>query len=119
MGANIKGAGTNIIKIEGVKALKGCNYTIIPDRIEAGTYMVAAAMTNGDVYIENALSEHLKPVIAKLKEAGVFIQEEINGIPMIPNPKSEAWLICALKNNSYQHFLSKLMDITPTNIICK
>ena len=80
MGDNIKGAGTNIIKIEGVKALKGCNYTIIPDRIEAGTYMVAAAMTNGDVYIENALSEHLKPVIAKLKEAGVFIQEEINGI---------------------------------------
>lgn len=80
MGANIKGAGTNIIKIEGVKALKGCNYTIIPDRIEAGTYMVAAAMTNGDVYIENALSEHLKPIIAKLKEAGVFIQEEINGI---------------------------------------
>ena len=80
MGANIKGAGTNIIKIEGVKALKGCNYTIFPDRIEAGTYMVAAAMTNGDVYIENALSEHLKPVIAKLKEAGVFIQEEINGI---------------------------------------
>ena len=80
MGANIKGAGTNIIKIEGVKALKGCTYTIIPDRIEAGTYMVAAAMTNGDVYIENALSEHLKPVIAKLKEAGVFIQEEINGI---------------------------------------
>ena len=80
MGANIKGAGTNIIKIEGVKALKGCNYTIIPDRIEAGPYMVAAAMTNGDVYIENALSEHLKPVIAKLKEAGVFIQEEINGI---------------------------------------
>ena len=80
MGANIKVAGTNIIKIEGVKALKGCNYTIIPDRIEAGTYMVAAAMTNGDVYIENALSEHLKPVIAKLKEAGVFIQEEINGI---------------------------------------
>ena len=80
MGANIKGAGTNIIKIEGVKELKGCNYTIIPDRIEAGTYMVAAAMTNGDVYIENALSEHLKPVIAKLKEAGVFIQEEINGI---------------------------------------
>lgn len=55
MGANIKGAGTNIIKIEGVKALKGCNYTIIPDRIEAGTYMVTTAMTNGDVYIENAL----------------------------------------------------------------
>lgn len=80
MGANIRGAGTNVIKIEGVKKLTGCDYTIIPDRIEAGTYMVAAAMTRGDVYIENAISEHLKPVIAKLKEAGVQIIEDINGI---------------------------------------
>lgn len=80
MGANIRGAGTNVIKIEGVKELKGTNYTIIPDRIEAGTYMVAAAMTNGDVYIENALIEHLKPVVAKLKEAGVYIEEDINGV---------------------------------------
>ncbi|MEG6585110.1 UDP-N-acetylglucosamine 1-carboxyvinyltransferase [Dendrosporobacter sp. 1207_IL3150] len=80
MGANIRGAGTNVIKIEGVSELKGTNYTIIPDRIEAGTYMVAAAMTNGDVYIENALIEHLKPVVAKLKEAGVYIEEDINGV---------------------------------------
>ncbi len=80
MGANIRGAGTNVIKIEGVKKLCGCNYTIIPDRIEAGTYMVAAAMTGGDVYIENAISEHLKPVIAKLTEAGAEIIEEIKGI---------------------------------------
>jgi len=80
MGANIRGAGTNVIKIEGVSELKGTNYTIIPDRIEAGTYMVAAAMTNGDVYIENALIEHLKPVVAKLKEAGVHIEEDINGV---------------------------------------
>ena len=54
MGAKIRGAGTNVIKIDGVKRLGGANYTIIPDRIEAGTYMVAAAMTQGDVYIENA-----------------------------------------------------------------
>ena len=80
MGAKIRGAGTNVIKIEGVERLEGKNYTIIPDRIEAGTYMVAAAMTRGDVYIENAISEHLKPVIAKLKEAGVTIEEDINGI---------------------------------------
>lgn len=80
MGANIRGAGTNIIKIEGVSELKGRNYTVIPDRIEAGTYMVAAAMTGGDVWIENALTEHLKPVVAKLKEAGVNIQEEISGV---------------------------------------
>ena len=80
MGARIRGAGTNVIKIDGVKKLTGGNYTIIPDRIEAGTYMVAAAMTKGDVYIENAISEHLKPVIAKLKEAGVQIEEDVNGV---------------------------------------
>lgn len=80
MGAEIRGAGTNVIKINGVGKLVGRNYTIIPDRIEAGTYMVAAAMTKGDVYIEGAISEHLKPVIAKLKEAGVTIEENIDGI---------------------------------------
>ena len=80
MGAKIRGAGTNVIKINGVGKLVGRNYTIIPDRIEAGTYMVAAAMTKGDVYIEGAISEHLKPVIAKLKEAGVTIEENIDGI---------------------------------------
>jgi len=80
MGAKIRGAGTNVIKIDGVPQLTGAAYTVIPDRIEAGTYMVAAAMTRGDVYIENAISEHLKPVIAKLKEAGVKIEEDVDGI---------------------------------------
>ena len=80
MGAKIRGAGTNVIKIEGVPKLKGASYAVIPDRIEAGTYMVAAAMTKGDVYIENAISEHLKPVIAKLKEAGVGIEEDVDGV---------------------------------------
>ena len=80
MGAKIRGAGTNVIKIEGVPKLRGASYTVIPDRIEAGTYMVAAAMTRGDVYIENAISEHLKPVIAKLKEAGVSIEEDVDGV---------------------------------------
>jgi UDP-N-acetylglucosamine 1-carboxyvinyltransferase len=80
MGARVRGAGTNVIKIDGVDKLTGRDYTIIPDRIEAGTYMVAAAMTQGDVYIENAISEHLKPVIAKLKEAGVSIEEDVAGI---------------------------------------
>ncbi len=80
MGARIRGAGTNVIRIEGVKELKGCTHTVIPDRIEAGTYMVGAAITNGDVYIENALTEHLKPVVAKLKEAGVHIEEDVDGV---------------------------------------
>lgn len=80
MGAKIRGAGTNVIKVEGVKKLVAHDYTIIPDRIEAGTYMIAAAMTRGDVYIANAISEHIKPVIAKLKEAGVTVDEDVDGI---------------------------------------
>ncbi len=80
MGANIRGAGTDVIKIEGVSELKGRTYEVIPDRIEAGTFMVAAAMAGGDLYVENAMSEHLKPIIAKLKEAGVTIEEDTNGI---------------------------------------
>ena len=83
MGAKIRGAGTNVIKVEGVSKLIAHDYTIIPDRIEAGTYMIAAAMTQGDVYIANAISEHLKPVIAKLKEAGVKVVEDVDGIRVI------------------------------------
>ena len=83
MGANIRGAGTNIIRIEGVDHLEGATHTVIPDRIEAGTYLIAAAMTGGDVYVENALSEHLKPVVAKLKETGVKVEEDVDGIRVI------------------------------------
>lgn len=90
MGAKIRGAGTNVIKITGVPKLIGHNYTIIPDRIEAGTYMVAVAMTGGDIYIENAISEHLKPVIAKLNEAGVKIEEDIDGIRVSGNKRPKA-----------------------------
>ena len=87
MGANIRGAGTNVIKVEGAPKLIAHDYTIIPDRIEAGTYMIAAAMTRGDVYIANAISEHLKPVIAKLKEAGVEVIEDVEGIRVICNSR--------------------------------
>lgn len=75
LGANIKGAGTDTIKIQGVKELGGSKHTVIPDRIEAGTYMVAAAITGGDITVKNALTDHLKPMIAKLKEAGAEIEE--------------------------------------------
>ncbi|KAF1683915.1 MULTISPECIES: UDP-N-acetylglucosamine 1-carboxyvinyltransferase [unclassified Veillonella] len=83
MGADIRGAGTNVIRIQGVKELKGATHTVIPDRIEAGTYLIAAAMAGGDVYVENALSEHLKPVVAKLKEAGVRVEEDVDGIRVV------------------------------------
>ena len=85
MGANIRGAGTNIIRIEGVKELHGASHAVIPDRIEAGTFMIGAAMTGGNVYVENALSEHLKPLVAKLKEIGATVEEDIDGIRVIGN----------------------------------
>ena len=73
MGAKVSGAGTDTIKIKGVKTLHGTKHKVIPDRIEAGTYMVAAAITNGDVVLNNVITDHLEPVIAKLREAGVHI----------------------------------------------
>lgn len=80
MGADIKGAGTDTIKINGVKSLGSASHIIIPDRIEAGTYMAAAAITGGDVVIENVVPDHLKPISAKLREAGVEISEEMSSI---------------------------------------
>lgn len=83
MGANIVGAGTDTIKIQGVKDLKGTTHQVIPDRIEAGTYMIAAAITQGDVYVENVILEHVRPVIAKLQEAGVTVIEGQNKVRVI------------------------------------
>lgn len=80
MGADIVGAGTDTVRINGVKNLKGSNHCIIPDRIEAGTFMVAAAMTCGDVVIENVIPDHMKPITAKLRECGVEVAEELSVI---------------------------------------
>ena len=89
MGANIMGAGTGVIKIRGVEELHGTEYSIIPDQIEAGTYMVAAAATRGDVMIENVTPKHLESIIAKLVEAGVTVEEfdEAVRIKMDGRPK--------------------------------
>lgn len=75
MGANIMGAGTNLIKIRGVDKLHGTNYSIIPDQIEAGTYMTAAVAAGGDVTITNVTPKHLESIIAKLRETGAKIEE--------------------------------------------
>ncbi len=75
MGANIMGAGTNVIKIRGVEQLKGTTYSIIPDQIEAGTYLVAAAATKGDVTITNVIPKHLESIIAKLVETGATVEQ--------------------------------------------
>ncbi|MGG3771459.1 UDP-N-acetylglucosamine 1-carboxyvinyltransferase [Heyndrickxia faecalis] len=83
MGANVKGAGTGTIKIEGVEKLHAADHTIIPDRIEAGTFMVAAAITKGNVLVKGAVPEHISSLIAKLEEMGVTIIEEENGVRVI------------------------------------
>ncbi len=80
MGAKIKGAGTDTIKIEGVERLHGTTHTVIPDRIETGTFMVAAAITRGDVLIKNVVPDHVRPVIAKLKECGCTVEDTIDGL---------------------------------------
>ena len=75
MGADIRGAGTDVIKVRGVERLHGCTYSIIPDQIEAGTYMVAAAATKGDVLIKNVIPKHLESISTKLIECGVTVEE--------------------------------------------
>ncbi len=76
MGANIKGAGTDVIRIKGVESLHGSTYTVIPDQIEAGTFMMAAAATRGDVVIKNVIPKHLEAISAKLIEIGIDVEEE-------------------------------------------
>ncbi len=85
MGADIRGAGTDVIKIRGVDQLHGCNYSIIPDQIEAGTYMVAAAATGGDVLIKNVIPKHLESISAKLEECGIDIEEYDDSIRVRAN----------------------------------
>lgn len=87
MGAKVRGAGTGVIRIDGVDELNGIEHTVIPDRIEAGTYMMAAAITGGNIYVEGAIGDHLRPIISKLQEMGVEINEDENGIHVTANKK--------------------------------
>lgn len=90
MGAKVRGAGTGTIKIEGVETMHGAVHTVIPDRIEAGTFMVAAAITRGDIYVEGAITDHLRPLIAKLREMGVIVKEGENGVHVTATGKLKA-----------------------------
>ena len=80
MGARIKYAGTDMIRIEGVDSLSGCIHAVIPDRIETGTFMLAAAITRGDILIRNALPGHVRPIVAKLKECNVDVETTAEGL---------------------------------------
>ena len=87
MGANIKGAGTDVIRIRGVEKLHATHYSIVPDMIEAGTYMMAAAATKGDVLIKNVIPKHLEATTAKLLEMGCEVQEFDDAIRVIANKR--------------------------------
>lgn len=102
MGANIIGAGTGTIRIKGVDKLYATEHTVIPDRIEAGTFMVAAAITGGDVLIENVVCEHLRPVTAKLREMGVEITEGDQSIRV--NAKGKKLVTTDIKTLPYPGF---------------
>ena len=105
MGANIKGAGTDIIRIKGVEKLHGSEYTIIPDQIEAGTYMIAAAIAGGDVTVRNIIPKHMDSLTAKLAEMGAAIEKQDDSIRVMANGR----LHCAnIKTMSYPGFPTDL-----------
>ena len=83
MGADVRGAGTDVIKIRGVEHMHGCDYSVIPDQIEAGTYMAAVAACGGDVLVRNVVPKHLESIIAKLVEAGVTVEEHDDAVRVI------------------------------------
>lgn len=83
MGADVRGAGTDVIKIRGVDHMHGCDYSVIPDQIEAGTYMAAVAACGGDVLVRNVVPKHLESIIAKLVEAGVTVEEHDDAVRVI------------------------------------
>lgn len=85
MGANIKGAGTDVIRIKGVEKLNGAQYAIIPDQIEAGTYMIAAAITGGDVLVKNIIPKHMDSLTAKMDEMNVKMEEGDDSIRVMAN----------------------------------
>ena len=86
-GADVRGAGTDVIKVRGVEQMHGCTYSIIPDQIEAGSYMVAAAATGGDVLVKNVTPKHLEPITAKLRRAGIEVEEFDDAVRVVASKR--------------------------------
>ncbi len=101
MGADVRGAGTDVIKIHGVSNMHGCTYSIIPDQIEAGTYMVAAAASGGDVIVKNVIPKHLESISAKLIECGVEVTEYDDAVRVKSNGQFKK---CNLKTMPHPGF---------------
>lgn len=122
MGAKIKGAGTDVIRIEGVDSLHGCRHSIIPDRIEAGTYMIMAAAMGKGVVIDNIISHHLESLTAKLREMGVYIEDTDDQIYIKSNPDKKSIDVKTLVYPGFatdlqQPFTSLLTNASGTSIV--
>ncbi|MEG0075098.1 MAG: UDP-N-acetylglucosamine 1-carboxyvinyltransferase [Eubacterium sp.] len=114
MGANIKGAGTDTIKIKGVEEMHGCEYSVVPDQITAGTYMMAAAATCGNVLVKNIIPKHMEAVTAKLREMGVEIIEEDEGIRVIGKRPFKAVTVKTLPYPGFPTDLQQPMAVMMT-----
>lgn len=107
MGADVKGAGTDVIKVRGVKELHGCEYSIVPDQITAGTYMIAAGVTKGNILVKNIIPKHLESISAKLKEMGIEVIEYDDAIRVIGTDDIKP---CNVKTLPYPGFPTDLQQ---------
>lgn len=112
MGANIKGAGTDIIRIKGVRRLHGTEYSIIPDQIEAGTFMCAAAVTRGDITVKNVIPKHLEAITAKLIEIGCEVLEGDDEVRVVGKPKQRPTNIKTLPYPGFPTDMQPQMAVT-------
>lgn len=112
MGANIKGAGTDIIRIKGVRKLHGTEYSIIPDQIEAGTFMCAAAITRGDITVKNVIPKHLEAISAKLIEIGCEVLEGDDEVRVVGRPKQRSTNIKTLPYPGFPTDMQPQMAVT-------
>lgn len=111
MGADVRGAGTDVIKIRGKEVLHGCNYSIIPDQIEAGSYMVAAAMTGGNVLVKNVIPKHLEPITAKLELAGATVEEFDDAVRVYRTGDLQATKIKTMPHPGFPTDMQPLMTV--------
>lgn len=111
MGADIRGAGTDVIKVRGVSRLHGGTYSIIPDQIEAGSYMVAAAVTGGNVLVENIIPKHLEPITAKIERAGAIVEEFDEAVRVTRSGNLQALNIKTLPHPGFPTDMQPLMTV--------
>ena len=114
MGADVRGAGTDVIKVHGVRRMHGCTYTIIPDQIEAGSYMVGAAITGGNVLIKNVIPKHLEPIISKLEKAGAHVEEYDDSVRVSRTGDIEPLNIKTMPHPGFPTDMQPLMSVLLT-----